>query len=106
MPALRSADYGDAAAIRALVMDQLSEGHLLPRQSEDIQAHIDRFVVAAAGSRVVACAELAPLSPAVAEVRSLVVSERARKLGLGQAMVHELSKRAIAGGFEKMCAFA
>ena len=87
-------------------MDHVSEGHLLPRDIEDIRSHIGRFIVAAAGSRVVACAELSPLSASVAEVRSLVVSARARKLGVGQAMVNDLSKRAIADGFKKLCAFA
>ena len=106
VPVLRAAESGDASAICALVMNHRSEGHLLPRDIDDIRAHIGRFVVAAAGSRVVACAELSPLSPSVAEVRSLVVSAQARKLGVGQAMVNELAKRASAEGFKKLCAFA
>jgi amino-acid N-acetyltransferase len=54
---------------------------------------------------VLACAELAPLSSSVAEVRSLVVSRDARSLGLGKTVVNELVRRAGAAGFQKLCAF-
>ena len=67
------------------------------------------FVVAvdtASGDRVVGCAELAPLSQAVAEVRSLVVSRDARRHGLGVQMVEDLTARARRDGFTRLCAFA
>jgi amino-acid N-acetyltransferase len=103
--ALRSATAGDADAIHALIGDHLAEGHLLPRRREEIAAHAERFVVATDGDRVVACAELAPLSRAAAEVRSLVVGEEARGSGVGGRIVDELLRRAIRAGFEKLCAF-
>ena len=103
---LRTATAFDAPAIHALVLDHLQEGHLLPRRLEEIAAHAERFVIATAGTDVVACAELAPLSRSVAEVRSLVVSGRARRLGLGQRIVAELAQRAVACGFRRLCAFA
>ena len=105
-PTLRTATAADAPAIHALILAHLQEGHLLPRRLEEIDARAGRFVVAVHGARVVACAELAPLSPSVAEVRSLVVSTDARKLGLGQRIVHDLARRAVAAGFNKLCAFA
>lgn len=105
-PVLRQAVPIDAAAIHTLVLGHLGEGHLLPRRLEDIQSHITRFVVAADGPRVVACAELSPLDASVAEVRSLVVSAQARTRGVGQALVNELSRRAREAGFAKLCAFA
>ena len=105
-PVLLPAALPDAVAIHALVLEHLAEGHLLPRRLEDIQAHIGRFVVASIGVRVVACAELAPLSASVAEVRSLVVSALARHRGVGQTMVNELARRARQDGFSKLCAFA
>ena len=103
---LRSASVDDAPAVHGLIVDHLQEGHLLARRLEEIVARIDRFVVAADGRRVVACAELAPLSPSVAEVRSLVVGSEARRHRLGQRIVNELIRRAITAGFDKLCAFA
>ena len=105
-PVFRQAEAADALAIHGLVLDHAAEGHLLPRQLDDIRAHVSRFVVTSIGNRVVACAELAPLSASVAEVRSLVVSAAARSRGVGQTLVNELMRRARLAGFSKLCAFA
>jgi N-acetylglutamate synthase-like GNAT family acetyltransferase len=102
---LRSAAADDAGAIHALITEHLAEGHLLPRERGEIAVHAHRFVVACQDGRVVACAELAPLSRDVSEVRSLVVSREARSLGLGRELIDELVARATDAGFEKLCAF-
>jgi amino-acid N-acetyltransferase len=104
-PILRTATPADARAIHALIAAHLNEGHLLPRSLDDIEAHATRFLVATDRNRIVACADLAPLSPYVAEVRSLVVGSTARSKGLGQRLVNELARRARAAGFESLCAF-
>ena len=102
---LRSATAAEAPAIHALIVDHLEEGHLLARDLAEVTLHAGRFVVAIHKGAVVACAELAPLSRTVAEVRSLVVSRNARKLGLGRRIVEELLHRAEVSGFHKLCAF-
>ena len=102
---LQTATAGDAAAIHSLITDHLAEGHLLPRTRDEIVVRADRFVVARQGRHIVACAELAPLSRSVAEVRSLVVARGARRAGVGGQIVEELRRRATVAGFEKLCAF-
>ena len=102
---LREATSGDAAVIHALILEHLAEGHLLPREQAEIAGHAQRFVVATQGRTVVACAELAPLSRTVAEVRSFVVSRDARSLGVGTRLIDTLFARAQASGFHKLCAF-
>jgi len=62
-------------------------------------------VVAVRSRKVIGCAELAPLSPHVAEVRSLAVDRTARQHGVGRMLVDELRRRARRQGFEKLCAF-
>jgi len=103
---LRTATAADASAIDDLIDDYIVEGHLLPRDLDEIRMHAHRFVVAVHDGDVVACAELAPLSRTVAEVRSMVVSREARALGVGRRMVNDLIARATSAGFEKLCAFA
>ena len=103
--ALRAATAADADAIHALITTHTAEGHLLPRTREEIAVHAHRFVVASDNGAIVACADLAPLSRTVAEVRSLVVSAAARSLGVGRRLVDELVRRAGVGGFDKLCAF-
>ena len=102
---LRTARADDAAAILALIDAHLEEGHLLPRTLAELTVHATRFVVGVTGRRVVACAELAPLSATVAEVRSLVVHRDARHDGLGRDLVAELVRRARVQGVDTLSAF-
>jgi amino-acid N-acetyltransferase len=107
---LRAAVAADAAALHELIAAHLEEGRLLPRTLDELTVHAPRFVVAveklANGDRIVGCAELAPLSQAVAEIRSLVVSRDARNTGVGNRMVEALAARARHEGFTRLCAFA
>ena len=104
--ALRSATAGEAPALHALIHTHLEEGRLLPRDLGELSVHAHRFVVALRRGRIVGCAELAPLSGRIAEVRSLVVDRRARSLGIGRRLVAELQERARVAGFDELCAFA
>ncbi len=102
---LRAAMPCDVESIHALITAHVATDHLLPRTIEEIAAHHRRFVVATIGGEVAGCAELAPLSARVAEVRSLVVSGDARGAGLGRRIVEELVARAAQAGFVRLCAF-
>ena len=104
---LRPATAADAAAISALIARYQSEGRLLPRPQAEIATHAERFLVVEdlATGAVLACAELAPLSAGVAEVRSLVVHEEARGLGFGRVLVESLAAEAALDGFGSLCAF-
>lgn len=101
----RSGEIEDAGQILALVEEHLASGRLLPRTPEDLAEHADRFVVIEHAGRVVGCAELAPLSPAVAEVRTLVVDAAWRARGLGTSLVTHVWQRARLAGFATLCAF-
>jgi len=103
--AIRTASVREADAIHELIDEHLTEGHLLPRELGEILVHAHRFVVAVQDDKVLACAELAPLSHTVAEVRSMVVTREARGGGVGRRIVNELVRRATTAGFEKLCAF-
>jgi amino-acid N-acetyltransferase len=104
-PIIRAASAADVDAIYRLIEAHVADGRLLPRRREEIAAHVSRFIVAVRGRRVVACADLAPLSRSVAELRSLVVSDRVRSRGVGRRLVQELAARAAAAGFDALCAF-
>ena len=103
--ALRTATESEAESMHALIVEHLAEGHLLPRDLGEISVHAHRFVVAVQNDHVLACAELAPLSRTVSEVRSFVVSREARSLGVGHRIIEELARRAEVAGFDKLCAF-
>jgi amino-acid N-acetyltransferase len=102
---IRRATVADAPAIHALINANLAAGHLLPRTAEDVTRRATRFLVVTVNDAVVGCAELAPLSRAVAEVRSLVVDESCRGRGFGSRIVEELNRWAVQEGFSTLCAF-
>src|SRR5262249_22266956 len=102
---LRTGEAADAKKLFALIEANLEEGHLLPRTLGELSVRANRFVVAVRARKIVGCAELAPLSPHVAEVRSLAVDASARGGRVGVAIVDELRRRARREGFEKLCAF-
>jgi N-acetylglutamate synthase-like GNAT family acetyltransferase len=102
---IRRATPADAEALHALITSHLDEGHLLPRALDELRAHAERFLVCDLAGAIVACAELAPLSRSVAEVRSLVVSRDARRGGLARRLVVELRDRAKGAGYDTLCAF-
>jgi amino-acid N-acetyltransferase len=102
---LRSADVSDARRVHALIAAALGDHHLLPRTRDDVARRATRFVVAVRKRRIVGCAELAHLSPQVAEVRSLVVDPAVRHHGTGSRLVEELRTRARHAGYETLCAF-
>ncbi len=105
MVTFRPGTEADAPAVNRLIEDNLESGHLLPRTIDEIHDHAGRFIVAEREGAVIACAELAPLSATVAEVRSLVVDEHVRGNQIGPRLVTELAAAGAARGFATLCAF-
>ena len=103
--ALRAGTAADAPAIHALIEAHLIEGRLLPRSLDELTIRAARFVVATVDDAVVACAELAPLSTEVAEVRSLVVDRSVRNSGVASRLLAELRRLAGVDGFRRLYAF-
>ena len=104
-PILRSATPADAEALFALIGSQIEEGHLLPRTMSDLRRNASRFVVCEIDKEIKACGELTPLSPAVAEFRSLVVARDFRRVGLAARLVTDLTRRARTAGFDSVSVF-
>lgn len=102
---LRTATELEAKKLHALISANLEEGRLLPRTLAELTVRARRFVVAVRARRIIGCAELAPLSSHVAEVRSLAVDAAERGHKVGVMLVEELRRRARREGFEKLCAF-
>ena len=101
----RPALVADAAEIHQLIIENLEAGHLLPRSLANVEEHVARFLVAEIDGAIVGCAELAPLSEAVAEVRSLVVDQPYRGRGLGGQLVMRVAAAGAVRGFGTLCAF-
>jgi amino-acid N-acetyltransferase len=102
---IKRAEAAHAPVLHTLISANLEEGHLLPRTLDDLEVHAGRFTIVMRGRKVVGCAELAPLSPQVAEVRSLAVDARERQNGIGTMLVEDLRRRGHEDGYDKLSAF-
>jgi amino-acid N-acetyltransferase len=96
--AIRKASRADAHAIAALVNLSEREGQLLPRSLASIRASIGDWIVAEDNGRIVGAGSLLEMSPALSEVRSLVVAPEYRKYGIGGRIVDALVDEARARG--------
>src|SRR5690606_12949087 len=102
---IRPATRDDAAAIDALLSLHQTGSDPFPRTTDDIRARADRFVVREVDGRVRACAELAPLTARVGEIRSMVVDRDTKQVGVSDRLMAELRTRARTAGYESLCAF-
>jgi amino-acid N-acetyltransferase len=101
---IRPGVAADAEALDALIRSHQAEGHLLPRDLGEIRRRVDRFTVCDVNGTIRACVELAPLSAAVAEVRSLVVSEDIRGAGVASGLLDAVRIQASENGHDTLCA--
>ena len=99
------AEKRHAPALHALITANIEEGRLLPRTLQEIAVHANRFSIVVRGRKLVGCAELAPLSAQVGEVRSLAVDAKERGNGVGTMLIDDLRQRAHDEGFDKLTAF-
>ncbi|HEY7441271.1 MAG TPA: GNAT family N-acetyltransferase [Vicinamibacterales bacterium] len=102
---IRPARAEEARHIHGLIGSHLADGHLLPRELDELKRHVGRFLVAVHRNRIVACGELAPLSHTLAEIRSLVVDRNHRGSGIGRHVAEALREEARRQCFDRLCAF-
>ncbi len=102
---IRPAEADEADDLFRLITDNVESGHLLPRPLGEVVLHVPRFFVATGPKGVVGCAELAHLSSRTAEVRSLVVAEAYRGLGVGTRLLGTVLDLAREQRRPRVCAF-
>ena len=100
----RSATSADVRTIQALVAAGVLRGHLLPRDGDEIRRHLQRWVVAQRGDRVVGCLSLEPTEARLWEVRSVCVAEGLRGHGIGGQLVQEALWRGAAARIPRLFA--
>ncbi len=94
--AVRAAQPADVAGMAALVQENVTAGHLLPRSAAEIAASLGDWVIALVNGQVVGIGSLLLMNPDLVEVRSLAVATEYRSYGLGALIVNELVVQARA----------
>jgi amino-acid N-acetyltransferase len=91
---VEKANIADAPQIHKLINAFAERGEMLPRPLSEIYENIRDFFVVREGDRLLACAALHIAWSDLAEVKSLAVSEKHRRQGLGEKLVQSCLKEA------------
>jgi len=103
---VRKARLPDGDAIYGLIHSLSHDGTLLPRSFAEIYENVRDFtVVENDEGEFVGCGALHLYGPHLAEIRSIAVAEKARKLGAGSAMVEALLAEAESHSVTCVCLF-
>lgn len=87
---VRQATVGDVPGIFALVSDYARRGAVLPRTLHSIDSTIEDWLVVDVGDKILGCVSLQRYTSGLAEVRTLIVRDSVRGLGLGSHLVEAL----------------
>jgi len=100
---LRPARTSDIVAIQAMRAPLVDSNVLLQHQLVSLYERVQEFVVAESkDGRILAAGALHVMWGDLAEVRSLVVDQSARGMGLGKAVVEALIERAYTLGIRRV----
>ncbi|HWB82564.1 MAG TPA: N-acetyltransferase [Bryobacteraceae bacterium] len=102
---LRKAGMHDIRKILELINGYAALGIMLPRTELEMSEVIRDFTVAMRGEELFGCGALHFYSPAVGEIRSLAVSEKAKTRGVGRRLVEALVEEAQAFELDAVFAF-
>ncbi|HUH41665.1 MAG TPA: N-acetyltransferase [Sulfurimonas sp.] len=99
---LTNAKLSDIQEMQQLVASEVEAGVILARNSDEIATNIRSYILAKDGSEIVGFCALHLHTPALAEIRSLVVKDGRRGEGIGQSLVTKATDEAKLLGLEKV----
>lgn len=88
--------------MHALINEGAARGEMLPRSMNSLYTHLRDMTVAAEDNGLVGCCGLSISWEDLAEVRSLVVGEGQRGLGLGRKLVEACLSEAVTLGIYRV----
>jgi len=84
---LVKAKLSDIKDMQSLVVDEVEDGIILKRSEDEVATNIRSYILAKDGDRLVGYTALHIHSPRVAEIRSLIVSQKYRGEKIGKRLV-------------------
>jgi amino-acid N-acetyltransferase len=91
---LTKATLDDIPSMQELVIDEIKDGVILNRSNDEVATNIRSYVLAKDNDKLVGYAALHIHSARLAEIRSLIVSSKHRKAGIGAKIVAYLLQEA------------
>jgi len=101
---VRIAEVGDISAMLQLMAPYMANGVLLQRDEDDLCQHVQEFMVAYCDEQLAGLAALHVYTRTLAEIRSLVVTESLRYLGVGALLIEGCERMATDLGIQQVFA--
>lgn len=99
---LSKARLSDIAEMQRLVAKEVESGLILARSSDEVATNVRSYILAKKDGEIVGFCALHIHTPSLAEIRSLVVKENLRGMGIGQSLVNKAIEEAKALGLQKV----
>lgn len=99
---LTKARLSDIENMQKLVIPEVEAGVILARSSDEIATNIRSYILAKEGDEIVGFCALHIHTPSLAEIRSLVVKEGKRGIGIGQSLISKAIEEARMLGLQKV----
>ncbi|MBW6487594.1 N-acetyltransferase [Sulfurimonas sp.] len=99
---LTKARLSDIENMQKLVISEVEAGVILARSSDEIATNIRSYILAKEDGEIVGFCALHIHTPALAEIRSLVVKEGRRGTGIGQSLIAKAIEEASMLGLQKV----
>jgi amino-acid N-acetyltransferase len=99
---LTKADLLDIENMQKLVIPEVEAGVILARSSDEIATNIRSYIIAREDGNIVGFCALHIHTPLLAEIRSLIVKESKRGMGIGQSLIGKAMQEAQSLGLKKV----
>jgi len=99
---LTKARLSDIENMQKLVIPEVEAGVILARSSDEIATNIRSYILAKEDGEILGFCALHIHTPALAEIRSLVVKEGRRGMGIGQSLIANAIEEARMLGLQKV----
>lgn len=98
----RKATLQDIPLMQALVRPEVESGVILMRSDNEIATNIRSYLLAFSGAQLIGFLALHVHTPQLAEIRSLIVDEAFRALGIGKSLVAHAVDEAVSLGLSEV----
>ena len=99
---LTKANLSDIENMQKLVIPEVEAGVILARSSDEIATNIRSYILAREDEEIVGFCALHIHTPTLAEIRSLIVKESKRGMGIGQSLIDKAMQEAKILGLKKV----
>lgn len=99
---LTKARLSDIENMQKLVIPEVEAGVILARSSDEIATNIRSYILAKDGDEIVGFCALHIHTSSLAEIRSLVVKDGRRGMGIGQSLIAKAIEEARMLGLQKV----